>query len=713
MNPIKYLQKIFLFIVSICLMSTYLKGQVWDKTLNLFPSEYASDVVETPDGGFIFVGSSLTYGQDGIYAVKKDINGFTQWIKEFSGYGVNSLVLTHDNNIAIGCDLQGMGRDFGIIKINLNGDVLWSNVFKYSGSQYASDIIETKDSSFVIIGSEKFQPSGGNTDIVVIKADKDGNEQWVKKIGAEEFSDLGFTVAESKNGGYFIGGALSENEDSNQDAFIIKLDILGNQVWKYQAQPTSYSDGITSIIEALDGSIYYTTNVNLIYRIGKLNSEGEKIWEKYPFLPWESCKMGSLIFTKDSSLVLTGVHGKSILVVKVNLEGEYIWHKLYSRCTLNSDGIENFYRSNSIIETTDKGFVIAGDESYTDAFFLKVDSLGNSSIGSNSFYFESYMCDFEPFLYHGKYYYQPGIYSFGIDENIPSDQICDSLVVFRLIQAGPTEEFISSTICDGEEYIFQGDTLMTEGIYHKTLLNSNQFGCDSSITLTLLLAPKTSSTSFVSICQGDSVVVGDHIFSQTGQYSVILPNNNSYGCDSVVNLNLEIFPEITIIDTLIVNDDGTSSGKIWVTAVGGTPPYLFIWDNGIIEQNLNNLEAGSYSLQVIDSKGCSSFFVFNVALVTSIMNANPSNLLDFRIYPNPATKGRTIGVLPLNGQFLNKKAQIQLRNIYGQVLLNKDIIFSKEKITDAFVLPQISGIFMLNILFSDTGETFSTVLIVL
>lgn len=49
---------------------------------------------------------------------------------------------------------------------------------------------------------------------------------------------------------------------------------------------------------------------------------------------------------------------------------------------------------------------------------------------------------------------------------------------------------------------------------------------------------------------------------------------------------------------------GKEQGEIDVEVTGGIPPYSFNWSNGSKDQNLKNLEAGIYILQVFDAHGC-------------------------------------------------------------------------------------------------------------
>ena len=52
---------------------------------------------------------------------------------------------------------------------------------------------------------------------------------------------------------------------------------------------------------------------------------------------------------------------------------------------------------------------------------------------------------------------------------------------------------------------------------------------------------------------------------------------------------------------------GDTSGEITSTPIGGTPPYSYAWNNGEINQNLDNLLAGIYNQTVTDFNGCIAY----------------------------------------------------------------------------------------------------------
>jgi hypothetical protein len=101
------------------------------------------------------------------------------------------------------------------------------------------------------------------------------------------------------------------------------------------------------------------------------------------------------------------------------------------------------------------------------------------------------------------------------------------------------------TVCDGDTYFFGTQTLTTEGAYSETFNSIN--GCDSIVNLTLEVNNPTSSTDVVASCDSYEWIDGNTYLSNTNSPTWRL--TNSLGCDSVITLNLTIGDfEIPIAD---------------------------------------------------------------------------------------------------------------------------------------------------------------------
>ena len=80
-----------------------------------------------------------------------------------------------------------------------------------------------------------------------------------------------------------------------------------------------------------------------------------------------------------------------------------------------------------------------------------------------------------------------------------------------------------------------------------------------------------------------------------GNYSVTITDNN--GCVLLDSLTITQPTEITQqYGFSDVGCFGESTGNITYDISGGTPPYNYLWNNGITTNNNNNLSAGTYGV---------------------------------------------------------------------------------------------------------------------
>ncbi|NNC94386.1 MAG: T9SS type A sorting domain-containing protein [Chitinophagales bacterium] len=79
------------------------------------------------------------------------------------------------------------------------------------------------------------------------------------------------------------------------------------------------------------------------------------------------------------------------------------------------------------------------------------------------------------------------------------------------------------------------------------------------------------------------------------------------GCEDfdVTNINTTP-PPGSVLTTFTSTCSGKADGKIQLTVSAGQPPFSFQWSNGSGSQNLNNVEAGEYSVTIVDGNGCSN-----------------------------------------------------------------------------------------------------------
>lgn len=142
------------------------------------------------------------------------------------------------------------------------------------------------------------------------------------------------------------------------------------------------------------------------------------------------------------------------------------------------------------------------------------------------------ICDGDSYALDGTNYTTTGQYT----ANLQSQAGCDSMVVLNLSVVNTIENTLDATICEGMALQFGGEDLMTEGTYTDTL--SSQGGCDSIVTLVLVVNPHIEHTETVTICEGMTLPFGGVDLAAAGTYIDTISAQG--GCDSIVTLILEV-----------------------------------------------------------------------------------------------------------------------------------------------------------------------------
>ena len=86
-------------------------------------------------------------------------------------------------------------------------------------------------------------------------------------------------------------------------------------------------------------------------------------------------------------------------------------------------------------------------------------------------------------------------------------------------------------------------------------------------------------------------------------------------CLQVSQFQINEPPALALLDTLLTAARcfGEASGRIDLSAAGGTPPYLFNWASGQKTEDITQLAAGAYTLTLTDANACPFLSQFTVS----------------------------------------------------------------------------------------------------
>ena len=157
----------------------------------------------------------------------------------------------------------------------------------------------------------------------------------------------------------------------------------------------------------------------------------------------------------------------------------------------------------------------------------------------------------------------------------------EGYIAVTILNSSSSQQVIS--ICDGDSVSVGSSVYNTIGNYIDVLTAAN--GCDSIVYTNISIAAPIVWQWGTSICNGDSVIVGNSVYNTTGVYTDTLATTN--GCDSIANLNL------TVTTTGISDVANCKSNLVKITDILGqeTPqrrntPLFYIYDDGTVEKRI-------------------------------------------------------------------------------------------------------------------------------
>ncbi|MEO8795930.1 MAG: hypothetical protein ABI390_10720, partial [Daejeonella sp.] len=326
----------------------------WQKPLASAQFEEGRCIQQTTDGGYIVAGyshSSIGNREEEAYIIKLDAAGTIEWEKKYGGTGsdfARSIRQTADGGYIIAGsttstdgDITGNhgGADYWVVKINATGTILWQKTYGGTSYEKAENIRLTSDGGFIMVGyaySNDGDVSGnhGQADIWIVKINAAGTLLWQKCLGGTR-DDYANEIIQTSDGGYMMAGGTTSNDGDvsgnhslGLDFWIVKLDGTGTITWKKCLGGTD-EDYPTSMQQTTDGGYIVTGNT------GSTN--------------------GDVVGNHD---IDDAIRTNDAWVVKLNPTGTIQWQKC-----LGGTGFEDPF---SIQQTTDGGYIVAGDTNSTD-----------------------------------------------------------------------------------------------------------------------------------------------------------------------------------------------------------------------------------------------------------------------------------------------------------------------------------------------------------
>ncbi|MDI9416210.1 MAG: hypothetical protein WBI09_11180 [Methanothrix sp.] len=270
----------------------------------------------------------------------------------------------------------------GILGASAQPEEVWNKTFGGSGIDLGSQAQETEDGGYILVGSTESY-GAGREDAWLIKTDSNGNELWNRIYGGPK-EDNGYSVQKTEDGGYITVGATKSYGSGDSDAWLIKTDAAGNKQWDKTFGGRDIDEG-RSVLQANDGG-YIIAGLTRSFGAGdsdawliKTDPSGKEQWNRTFGGPgydagWAVDK------TNDGGYIITGSTesygpdgSSNSWLIKTNSTGITQWEKTFGGSAW--DGCR------AVRETKDGGYILVGDtQSFSagaqDVWVIKTDPSG-------------------------------------------------------------------------------------------------------------------------------------------------------------------------------------------------------------------------------------------------------------------------------------------------------------------------------------------------
>ena len=580
----------------------------FQKTYGGTSDEYGYATEQLSDGGYIMCGRTISFGVGGFdnYLIRLNANGDTLWTKTYGNTGYDeaqSIKQTSDGGfIMVGqtatVDYAG---DVYLVKTDANGVLVWSTAFGSAAkSDFGYSVRQTSDGGYIIAGLTN-STGAGLRDVLLLKTNSTGVLQWSKTYGGAA-DDEARSVEETTDGGFIISG-FTQSYGSGYQMYLIKTNSTGNVTWSktfgggglelgYSVKQTS--DGGYVLLGYSDSYGSGLVDVLLL----KLTATGSISWSKtyggtaddYGLCIHITSDGGYIISGRTSSY---GAGGGDYYLIKTDVNGVHQWSKAYGGTAIDQAG--------NVRQTADGGYILTG---YTmsfgagirEAYLVKTDATGAS--GCNEFTATTLTTS------------ATVANSTGATEGLGLSAVSPVTATRRVKPVVTTS--CSSSACSLTIASFAQTNITCNGSTNGTASISTAGGVG---TLTYNWTPGNP--------------IGDGTASVTnlsaGSYNCTITDANGCTASQSITITQPTVLAATLSSQTNVSCFAGTNGAASILVSGGTTAYSFNWTpgnpTGDGTANVTGLTAGTWTCSITDANGCIASQTVTITQAAAINNS--------------------------------------------------------------------------------------------
>ena len=206
----------------------------WAKTAGSTSNEQVGKISKTPDGGFVGVGYTMSFGNNGdVFVVKLDSAGEGEWAKAIgtSSFDVGYAVWPVGDDLMVtgATSSGGIGsQNMLLLKLDHTGELVWGKAIGGSAPESCYAMTDTLDGGYLLVGGTS--SFGTRTAIFIVQLDSEGNLNRSLRVTIGGYTDRAKAVFRLDNGDFLIAGE-SDSLTTGYDIFVMRLEETGELLW--------------------------------------------------------------------------------------------------------------------------------------------------------------------------------------------------------------------------------------------------------------------------------------------------------------------------------------------------------------------------------------------------------------------------------------------------------------------------------------------------
>ncbi|NHJ86008.1 MAG: hypothetical protein FK734_11140 [Asgard group archaeon] len=246
---------------------------------NSYVGDMGRSIIQCTNGDFVVAGVTMTaIGNCDLWFFRITPSGIRLWDKTFHHWDIDRCFEPHS---IVQCQSGGFAivgytyntsqsNDVWLIRTDDNGNHLWNQTFgDAAGYQRPEALVECYDNGFAIVANTHSFGAGG-ADAWIIRTNQFGNQLWNNTYGGTLEDGCSY-IMEMADNGFTLAGSTHSFDIGNGDAWLIKTDENGTIAWNFTIG-TEFGNSAQAFV--YEGNGIYTI-------LGSTFSVGEsfsKIW---------------------------------------------------------------------------------------------------------------------------------------------------------------------------------------------------------------------------------------------------------------------------------------------------------------------------------------------------------------------------------------------------------------------------------------------------